>query len=191
MTVIIVAGIGVVINAITAFLFMSGQKEDLNIKGAYLHMVADAGVSLGVVVAGIITMLTGWLLVDPITSLLIVVVIFIGTWSLLKDSLNLALDSVPKGIDIKVIRDYLGNLQQVSQIHDLHVWGISTTEVALSVHLIISEGSSNNLPKNFLSQIQHQLHDDFGIEHSTIQLERHDDEICMLDENRGDKITDA
>ena len=182
MTVIVVAAIGVVINTITALLFMSGQKDDLNIKGAYLHMAADAGVSLGVVVAGIIGMVTGWLLVDPITSLIIVVVIFISTWSLLRDSLNLALDSVPEGIDMTGIRKYLSNLEQVFQIHDLHVWAISTSEVALSVHLIMVENNLN-LPKNFLSQIQQQLHDDFGIEHATIQLERQNDEACMLNEN--------
>jgi len=177
MTVIIVAAIGVVINTITALLFRLGQKDDLNIKGAYLHMAADAGVSLGVVVAGYIVMTTGWLLVDPITSLIIVVIIFIGTWSLLKDSTNLALDSVPEGIDMPGIKKYLTDIEQVSEIHDLHVWAISTTEVALSVHLILID---NNFPKNFLTQIQQQLHDNFDIEHATIQLERQGDEACML-----------
>lgn len=178
MTVIVVAGIGVVINTITALLFMSGQKDDLNIKGAYLHMAADAGVSLGVVIAGAIGLYTGWLLVDPITSLIIVVIIFIGTWSLLKDSTNLALDSVPEGIDLGAIRSYLSDLPQVSQLHDLHVWAISTTEVALSVHLIIID--SDQLPGNFLIQIQKQLHDEHGIEHATIQLEKEGDEQCLL-----------
>ena len=178
MTVIVVAGIGVVINTITALLFMSGQKDDLNIKGAYLHMAADAGVSLGVVIAGAIGLYTGWLLVDPITSLIIVVIIFIGTWSLLKDSTNLALDSVPDGIDLGAIRSYLSDLPQVSQLHDLHVWAISTTEVALSVHLIIID--SDQLPGNFLIQIQKQLHDEHGIEHATIQLEKEGDEQCRL-----------
>jgi len=178
MTVIVVAGIGVVINTITALLFMSGQKDDLNIKGAYLHMAADAGVSLGVVIAGAIGMLTGWLLVDPITSLLIVVIIFIGTWSLLKDSMNLALDSVPEGIDLEVITNYLSDLPQVSQIHDLHVWAISTTEVALSVHLIIAD--SDRLPGNFLTRVQQWLHDEQGVEHVTIQLEKEGDEPCLL-----------
>ena len=178
MTVIVVAGIGVVINTITALLFMSGQKDDLNIKGAYLHMAADAGVSLGVVIAGAIGLFTGWLLVDPITSLLIVVIIFIGTWSLLKDSMNLALDSVPEGIDMEAIKNYLSGLPQVSQLHDLHVWAISTTEVALSVHLIITD--SDRLAANFLTQIQRQLHDEYGIEHATIQLEKEGDEQCLL-----------
>jgi len=178
LTVMIVAGIGVVINTITALLFVSGQKEDLNIRGAYLHMAADAGVSLGVVFAGAISMYTGWLLVDPITSLIIVAIIFVGTWSLLSDSMNLALDAVPKGIDMQAIRDYLATLPQVSQIHDLHVWAISTTEVALSVHLIVSD--KEPLPRDFLNRIQRQLHDEYGIEHATIQLEREGDQQCLL-----------
>lgn len=178
LTVMIVAGIGVVINTITALLFVSGQKEDLNIRGAYLHMAADAGVSLGVVFAGAISMYTGWLLVDPITSLIIVAIIFVGTWSLLRDSMNLALDAVPKGIDMQAIRDYLATLPQVSQIHDLHVWAISTTEVALSVHLIVSD--KEPLPRDFLNRIQQQLHDEYGIEHATIQLEREGDQQCLL-----------
>jgi cobalt-zinc-cadmium efflux system protein len=178
MTIIIVAGIGVVINTITALLFMSGQKQDLNIKSAYLHMAADAAVSLGVVIAGAIGMFTGWLLVDPVTSLIIVVIIFMGTWSLLKDSMNLALDSVPENIDIEAIRNYLASLPLVTQIHDLHIWAISTTEVALSVHLIITD--SKQLPSDFLTRIQQQLHDEYGIEHTTIQLEKEGAPQCPL-----------
>ena len=180
MTVIAVAAIGVVINTITALLFVSGQKHDLNIRGAFLHMAADAGVSFGVVVAGIIIMVTGWLLIDPLISLLIVAVILVGTWSLLRDSMNLAIDSVPKGIDIAGIKRYLTSLENVCQIHDLHVWPLSTTEVALSVHLIIVDDSLNN---DFLPELQQQLHDRFSIEHSTIQIERQDDGPCMLNKN--------
>ena len=180
MTVIAVAAIGVVINTITALLFVSGQKHDLNIRGAFLHMAADAGVSFGVVVAGIIIMVTGWLLVDPLISLLIVAVILVGTWSLLRDSMNLAIDSVPKGIDIAGIKRYLTSLENVFQIHDLHVWPMSTTEVALSVHLIIVDDSLNN---DFLPKLQQQLHDRFSIEHSTIQVERQDDGPCILNKN--------
>ena len=176
--VIVVAAIGVVINTITAFLFVSGQKHDLNLRGAFVHMAADAGVSFGVVVAGIIMMTTGWLLVDPIISLLIVAAILVGTWSLLRDSINLAIDSVPEHIDIAGIKSYLQNLENVSQFHDLHVWPMSTTEVALSVHLIIAEGY---IGKGFLNEIQQDLHDDFNIEHSTIQVERQDDGPCVLD----------
>ena len=180
MTVIAVAAIGVVINTITALLFVSGQKHDLNIRGAFLHMAADAGVSFGVVVAGIIMMVTGWLLIDPLISLLIVAVILVGTWSLLRDSMNLAIDSVPKSIDIAGIKRYLTSLENVSQIHDLHVWPMSTTEVALSVHLIMVDDSLNT---DFLSKLQQQLHDRFSIEHSTIQVERQDDGPCMLNKN--------
>jgi cobalt-zinc-cadmium efflux system protein len=176
--VIVVAAIGVVINTITALLFVSGQKHDLNLRGAFVHMAADAGVSFGVVVAGIIMMTTGWLLVDPIISLLIVAAILVGTWSLLRDSINLAIDSVPEHIDIAGIKSYLQNLENVSQFHDLHVWPMSTTEVALSVHLIIAEGY---IGKGFLNEIQQGLHDDFNIEHSTIQVERQDDGPCVLD----------
>lgn len=179
--VIAVAAIGVVINTATALLFMSGQKHDLNIRGAFLHMIADAGVSLGVVVAGTIIMFKGWLLIDPAISLFIVVIILIGTWSLLRDSMNLALDSVPDDIDIAGIKKYLTNLDNVSQIHDLHVWALSTTEVALSVHLDMVDDS---LSKNFLPEIQQQLHDCFNIEHSTIQVERPSDGFCLLNKHK-------
>ena len=175
--VIIVAGIGVIINTITALLFVSGRKHDLNIKGAFLHMAADAGVSLGVVIGGVIIMKTGWMVVDPMISLLIVLVILVGTWSLLRDSMNLAMDSVPEGINIAGIREFLAGLENVSQIHDLHVWALSTTEVALSVHLIMVDDSLKN---NFLSKVQQELHDSFNIEHSTIQIERESDENCPL-----------
>jgi cobalt-zinc-cadmium efflux system protein len=178
--VIVVAAIGVVINAVTALLFVSGRKHDLNIKGAFLHMAADAGVSLGVVVAGIMIMFTGWLLIDPLISLLIVAVILDGTWSLLRDSMNLAIDSVPQGIDIAGIKKYLTSFENVMQIHDLHVWAISTTEVALSVHVIVKDDALKN---DFLSKLQQQLHDRFGIEHSTIQLEKQDDASCMLNKD--------
>ncbi len=178
--VIVVATIGVVINTITALLFVSGRKHDLNIKSAFLHMAADAGISFGVVVAGIIIMVTGWLLIDPIISLLVAAVILAGTWSLLRDSMNLAIDSVPEGIDINEIKRYLTGLENVSQIHDLHVWPMSTTEVALSVHLIIVDDSLNN---NFLFELQRQLHDRFSIEHSTIQVEKQNDGYCALNKN--------
>jgi len=181
MTVITIAAIGVVINTVTALFFMSGQKHDLNIRGAFLHMLADAAVSLGVVVAGIVIMFKGWLLIDPVISLLIVIVILIGTWSLLRDSMNLALDSVPKHVDIAGIKEYLTHLDNVAQIHDLHVWAMSTTEVALSVHLKMVDDSLSN---NFLPEIQQQLHDYFNIEHSTIQIERQSDGQCMLNKHK-------
>lgn len=181
MIVIVVAAIGVVINTITALLFVSGQKHDLNLRGAFLHMAADAGVSLGVVGAGIVIMATGWLPIDPLTSLFVVAVILISTWSLLRDSMNLAIDSVPESIDIEGIKRHLTGLENVSGIHDLHVWSMSTTEVALTVHLTLTDDSFDS---GFLPKLQQQLHDLFGIEHSTIQIERQDDGPCMLDKNR-------
>lgn len=176
--VIWVASIGVVINTVTAWLFWSGQKDDLNIRGAFLHMAADAGVSLGVVVAGILTMALGWLWIDPVVSLLIVAVILIGTWPLLRESMNLAMDSVPSSIDLQSIRDYLEGLEGVRQLHDLHVWSLSTTEVALSVHLVLAEDSQD---PQYLARIQETLHDRFHIEHTTIQIERPEDATCSLD----------
>jgi cobalt-zinc-cadmium efflux system protein len=178
-TIIVVAAVGVVINTITALLFASGQKHDLNIRSAFLHMAADAGISLGVVVAGVVIMLKGWLWVDPLISLAIVVIILAGTWSLLRDSINLVIDAVPQGIDMAGIRDYLTGLENVSRIHDLHVWALSTTETALTVHLVVTDESLSN---ELLHRVQRHLHDRFGIEHSTIQVETEDEEYsCMLD----------
>ena len=181
LTVITVAAIGVVINTITALLFISGQKHDLNIRGAFLHMAADAAVSLGVVVAGLIIMFTGWLFVDPLISLMIVAVVLAATWSLLRDSMNLAIDAVPRGIDIAAIKQYLTERENVYQIHDLHVWPLSTTEVALSAHLIMNTAS---FQRDFLPIVQQELHDRFGIDHSTIQIEIKGDETCMLNKNQ-------
>jgi len=180
--VIVVAVIGVVINTATALLFVSGQKHDLNLRGAFLHMAADAAVSLGVVVAGIFIMIKGWLWIDPVISLVIVVVILYGTWGLLRDSINSFMDAVPQGTDIAGIKNYLLSLNNVCQIHDLHVWSLSTTEVALTVHLVVTGDTVNN---DFLTMIQQQLHDQFGIEHSTIQVESEDAEhVCMLDRHK-------
>ena len=168
LTVIIVAGIGVVVNTATALLFMSDQRHDLNIKGAFLHMVADAAVSFGVVIAGVVIIKTGWLVVDPIISMVIVVIIFIGTWSLLRDSFNLLIDAVPGHIDTEKVSGYIANIAHVIAFHDLHIWALSTTETALSVHLVVDYGIIEN---EFLEDIQKYLHDEFGIVHSTIQLE--------------------
>ncbi|MFM2485228.1 cation diffusion facilitator family transporter [Celerinatantimonas yamalensis] len=180
MTVIVVAAIGVVINTLTALLFAKGQKDDLNIRGAFLHMSADAGISLGVVVAGILMMVNGWLWIDPIVSLAIVAIIFIGTWGLLQDSFNYAIDAVPKRIDIGEISQYMLSFDCVDHIHDLHVWPLSTTEVALTVHLVVN---SHSLDNRFLWTLQHHLHDQFGIEHATIQVENSMGENnCMLDQ---------
>lgn len=178
-TVIVVAAIGVVINTITALLFVSGQKYDLNLKAAFLHMAADAAVSFGVVIAGVVIIYTGWLWLDPVISIVIVLIILGGTWGLLRDSLNHAIDAVPASINIAAIRQYFLNLTPVTNIHDLHVWPLSTTETALTVHLVVN---SETLQADFLSKIQRYLHDNFDIDHSTIQIEQHDAETgCMLD----------
>lgn len=168
-TVIMVALIGIIINTVTALLFMSGRKKDLNIRGAYLHMMADAVVSLGVVVSGFIMLWSGWQWIDPLVSLIIAMVIFISTWGLLSESLNLSLDAVPNGIDLNKINRYLLDLPTVVEVHDLHVWGMSTTEPALTVHLVRSEIRDND---RLLQQLTKELHDKFGIEHTTIQIEK-------------------
>ncbi|HFD13848.1 MAG TPA: cation transporter [Epsilonproteobacteria bacterium] len=179
MTVIVVAGIGVVINTITALLFMKDQKDDLNIRGAYLHMAADAGVSLGVVIAGVAILFTGWLWLDPVLSLMIVIVILISTWGLLRDSINLSIDAVPSTIDVSKVKDYLLALEDITSVHALHVWALSTTENALSVHLVTTKKEIDN---RFLEDIQEHLHHEFDISHSTIQTEENDiNYVCELD----------
>jgi len=167
-TVIGVAAVGIVINTVTALLFLSGHQRDLNLRGAFLHMAADAGVSLGVVLAGIAILLTGWLWFDPVVSLLIVAVVVVGTWKLLQDSVNLAMDAVPEGIEPLAVRTYLSELPNVAQVHDLHIWAMSTTETALTAHLVIPAGHPGDA---FLSGICKVLHDQFGIEHATLQVE--------------------
>lgn len=177
--IIIVAAIGVVINTVTALLFVSGQKKDLNIKGAFLHMAADAAVSFGVVIAGVVILQTGWLIIDPILSMVIVLIILIGSWGLLQDSVNLSIDAVPKNINFSNIQEYFSKLECITKIHDLHVWALSTTETALTVHLVTNQKSIDN---QFLHNIQHDLHDKFGIDHPTIQIEYEDsDNNCHLD----------
>lgn len=168
-TLIWVALVGVVINGITALMFMSGRERDLNIKGAFLHMAADALVSVGVVLAGIAILVTGQLWFDPAVSLIIVAVIVAGTWNLLRDSVNLALDAVPESIEPLAVRTYLRELPGVVEVHDLHIWAMSTTETALTAHLVMLAGSPGDA---FLSRIKTELHDKFGIEHPTIQVER-------------------
>lgn len=176
MTIIVVAGIGTVINLITAYMFLDNYRKDLNIKGAYLHMLADAGVSAGVVISGIVIMITGWLVLDPVISILIVIVILAGTWGLLKDSLNLALDTVPKDINPGEVREYLLGIKDVRSVHDLHIWAMSTTEVALTAHLIMPGWKPDD---RFLNRICEDLQNKFGIDHPTIQIEQgEEDELC-------------
>jgi len=165
--VMIVAGIGVVINTITALLFMKGQKDDLNIKGAFLHMAADAGVSLGVVVAGLLINLTGIEWIDPVMSFIIILVILWGTWRLFTDSIDLALDAVPKNINLEKVRELLLAQKGVEEIHDLHVWAMSTTQIALTAHLIMPKGYHDK----FIAELQEKLEHEFGIGHTTFQIE--------------------
>jgi cobalt-zinc-cadmium efflux system protein len=162
-----VAAIGFVINLGTALLFMRDQHADLNARGAYLHMLADAAVSIGVVAAGGVIWLTGWSLVDPLVSLGIVAVILVGTWSLLRDSLDLALDAAPAGVDLDALRAALLALPGVSAVHDLHVWGLSTTETALTAHLCHDRPDAAAL----LVEAQSLIRSRFGIGHTTLQLE--------------------
>lgn len=165
--VMIVAGIGIVINTATALLFMKGQEEDLNIKGAFLHMAADAGVSLGVVISGLLISLTGAMWIDPVTSFVILIVIVYGTWGLFIDSINLALDAVPKDIDFEEVESFLEKHDEIESIHDLHIWAMSTTENVLSVHIVLKTGKSDE----FLKEIKKELKEKFNIHHSTIQVE--------------------
>lgn len=170
-TVMAVAGVGIVINGITAWLFASGSKSDVNIRGAFLHMAADAVVSVGVVIAALAMRATGWLWLDPAVSLIIVVVITVGTWGLLRHSLDLAMDAVPPQIDPHQVESYLAGLPGVVAVHDLHIWGMSTTEVALTVHLVKPDAEIDDA---LLTEIQHELHERFGIDHTTVQFERGD-----------------
>ena len=170
----VVAGVGVVINTATALLFLKGREHDINIMGAFLHMAADAAVSAAVVIAGLIILLTGLLWIDPAISLVVVAMIAISTWGLLRDSLNLSLDAVPRGIDTGAVEEYLGGLPGISRVHDLHIWAMSTTENALTAHLVKPDGK---LDDPLLLRIQKELHDQFRIEHMTIQMEC-GDEAC-------------
>lgn len=181
--IILVAAIGVVINGITAFLFFNDRDKDLNIKGAFLHMAADAAVSLGVVAGAVIIGLTNLYWIDPLISLIIVVVITFGTWGLLKESLNLSLDAVPRKIDIDKIREFLNGLPGVEDVHDLHVWAMSTTETALTVHLYKPD---SNYEDDFIDGVNKSLREKFGIEHATLQIEKSEDcEDCSM---HNDKI---
>ncbi len=163
-----VAVVGVVVNAGTAFLFMSGRHSDINIRGAFLHMAADAAVTLGVIIAALVIMRTGWLWLDPAVSLLIGVVILLGTWRLLRDSIDLAMGAVPNGIDPDEVRTWLAGLPGVEEVHDLHVWAIGTTDTALTAHLVRSETGAD---RALLCSVQDEARHRFGIAHATIQLE--------------------
>jgi len=172
-----VAAIGIIVNGGTALLFASGSA-DLNVKSAFLHLAADALVTAGVVAAGIAIWLTGWLWLDPAVSLVVSLVIVVGTWGLLKSAIGLALDAVPEGVDATAVRSHLLALPGVAGLHDLHIWGMSTTETALTCHLIMPGGHPGDA---VLSAMAQRLHDSFGIHHATIQIELADtDEACAL-----------
>jgi cobalt-zinc-cadmium efflux system protein len=173
-----VAAIGIVINGLSALLLMKGSKSDLNIRSAYLHMAADTAVSLAVVLAGIGMLYTGWYWLDPVMSLVIVVVIVIGTWGLLRESLKLAMNAVPAQIDVPAISDYLYQLKGVTDIHDLHIWGLSTTENALTVHLVMPNGHPGDA---FIDDCVQTLEEQHSVHHSTLQIELGStDHACSL-----------
>lgn len=166
-TIMVVAGIGIVINTATALLFMRGRESDLNIRGAFLHMAADALVSAGVVVAGALTLWMGWTWLDPVVSLGIAAVILWGTWDLFKQSLHMLFDGVPQGIDLLAVRDYLAALPGVSRVHDLHIWAMGTSQVALTAQLVMPQGQADDA---FLADATQQMHDRFEITHVTLQV---------------------
>jgi cobalt-zinc-cadmium efflux system protein len=166
-----VAAVGVAINAASAFLFMTGRKQDLNLNAAFLHMAADAAVSLGVVLAGFAILATGWIWLDPAISIVIGAVIIWGTWGLLRESLALAMDAVPAAIDAHAVEAYLAGLPGVAAVHDLHIWAMSTTEVALTAHLVMPSPPAND---GLLADICRDLRHRFQIGHVTVQIERGD-----------------
>ena len=170
-TVMVVAAIGIAVNGLAALLFMSGKEHDINVRSAFQHMLSDAAVSLGVVVAGLAILYTGRSWLDSAVSLVVGGVIVLGTWSLLKESLRLALDAVPEDTDLPAIQRYLEQLPGVTTIHDLHVWAMSTTEAALTVHLVVP---NRDFSDDAMAQVCRELHLRFGIEHTTIQIERGD-----------------
>jgi len=159
---------GIVINGVTAWFFMADRKSDLNVRGAYLHMAADAGVSAGVALAGAGMLLTGWLWLDPAVSLVIVATIFVGTWGLLRDSVKLALHAAPESVDPGEVRGYLCALKGVAEVHDLHIWGMSTTETALTAHLVMPAGHPGD---DFIAHVVHDIEHRFRIGHVTLQIE--------------------
>jgi len=176
--VMLVAAAGVLVNGVTAWLFMSGDHGDINIRGAFLHMAADALVSLGVVVAGAVYLWKGWLWVDPVISLVIAALVVLGTWSLLKQSLHLAFDGVPSSVKLPAVRAHLTGLPGVREVHDLHVWAIGSTEVALTAHLVMPAGHPGD---EFIAEVAEALHDEFEITHATLQVELGDGAVpCRL-----------
>ncbi len=180
--VILVALVGLAVNAGTALLFVNG-RSDLNIRGAYLHMVADAAVTFGVLLAGIAILYTGAKWLDPVVSLLIVVVVLWGTWSLFRDAIKLSLDAVPQGIDHVEVRETLLALSGVEEIHDLHIWALSTSESALTVHLVVPDPAVDGV--TLIQRACREMHERFGISHTTIQIETGDASATCVQRNHG------
>jgi len=177
-TVIVVAAIGVAINLTTAALFMSGRKDDLNVRAAFMHMAGDAAIALGVVVAGIAIIYTGWHWIDPLTSLVISLLVIWGTWGLLRDSVNLALHAVPAGIQTEEVQQFLATWPGVSEVHDLHIWGMSTTETALTAHVAFPSGHPGDA---VLQKVATELQEHYSIGHVTLQIETGDTgAMCAL-----------
>ena len=176
-TVMVVAAVAMVLNGLSAWLFLSGAKDDLNLRGAFLHMAADAAVSAGVVVSGLVILLTGWLWLDPVASLAINAVVVWGTWSLLRQSLALSLAGVPEGIDLGEVEACLRGRPGVADLHDLHVWPLSTTQTALTAHLVVPTGAPGDA---FLLETAAELRARFGIGHATLQVETDIDTRCEL-----------
>jgi cobalt-zinc-cadmium efflux system protein len=177
-SVMIVAGIGIFVNGITALLFFKDKDHDLNLKGAYLHMAADALVSVGVVISAFIISKTSLFWIDPLMSVIISLVIIHGTWSLLRDSLKLSMDAVPENINLLKVKEYLENIDGVFDVHDLHIWALSTTETALTVHITLKH---NKIENEFISKISQELKNRFKIHHPTIQIEELDENFhCEL-----------
>jgi cobalt-zinc-cadmium efflux system protein len=180
--IIAVALAGAVVNAATAALFFGGRNRDLNVRGAYLHMAADAAVSLAVAAAGGLILATGWMWLDPAVSLVVSAVIVYGAWDLLREALGMALHSVPSSIRYAAVLDFLDGLPGVDSVHDLHVWGMSTAETALTAHLVMPEGHPGDA---FLEHAAHELERRFGIGHSTLQIEQGDAGPCRLAQHHG------
>lgn len=176
-TVMLVAGVGIVVNLSTAMLFASGRKGDINIRGAYLHMAADAAVSAGVVIGGALILLTNAAWIDPVISLIIVAVILWSTWGLFTESLTMVLQAVPRSVDPVAVEQTLTGLPGVARVHDLHIWPMSTTEAALTAHLVMPDGHPGDA---FLMDLQHRLEHDHGIDHTTVQIELGDGAECRM-----------
>ena len=176
-TIIVVALVGVVVNGVSAALFMRDKDGDLNVRSAFMHLASDAVLALGVAISGGVMLFTSWWWLDPVVSIVLSIVILGGTWSLFKSSFHLALQGVPDHVDIDGVRDFLGNLPGVCEVHDLHVWAMSTTEVALTAHLVVPYERCGT---SFMKDVAKQLHDSFAIEHCTIQLEPPEQSPCAL-----------